>query len=69
MATVSMSPGQLVPDVRVGEWSMPLNARDDVGRLDPGIPRSDLWARAKEPIDQVGCVYTARANCHSNVDP
>ncbi len=52
--------GQLVPDVRVGEWSMPWNARDGVGRLGPGIPKSDFWASAKEGIDQVGCVYTAQ---------
>jgi hypothetical protein len=52
--------GQLVPDVKVGEWSMPWNARDGVGRLGPGIPKSDFWASAKEGIDQVGCVYTAQ---------
>ena len=51
---------QLVPDARVGEWSMPWNARDGVGRLGPGIPKSDFWASAKEGIDQVGCVYTAQ---------
>ena len=50
----------VVPDVRVGEWSMPWNARDGVGRLGPGIPKSDFWASAKEGIDQVGCVYTAQ---------
>lgn len=52
--------GQLVADVRVGEWSMPWNARDGVGKLGPGIPKSDFWASAKEGIDQVGCVYTAQ---------
>jgi hypothetical protein len=51
---------QLVPDVRVGDWVMPWNARDGVGRLGPGIPKSDFWASAKEGIDQVGCVYTAQ---------
>jgi DUF2075 family protein len=39
---------------------MPWNARDGVGRLGPGIPKSDFWASAKEGIDQVGCVYTAQ---------
>jgi uncharacterized protein len=39
---------------------MPWNARDGVGRLVPGIPKSDLWASAKEGIDQVGSVYTAQ---------
>ncbi len=51
---------QLTTDVRVGDWSMPWNARDGVGRLGPGIPKSDFWASAKEGIDQVGCVYTAQ---------
>ena len=39
---------------------MPWNAQDGVGRLGPGIPKSDFWASAKEGIDQVGCVYTAQ---------
>jgi DUF2075 family protein len=52
--------GTLEPDVRVGDWSMPWNARDGVGRLAAGIPKSDFWASAKEGIDQVGCVYTAQ---------
>lgn len=52
--------GELVPDVRVGEWSMPWNAKSDAKRLGPGIPKSDFWASAKEGINQVGCVYTAQ---------
>ncbi len=52
--------GDLVPDVRVGEWSMPWNAKDGVGRLGSGIPKSDFWASAPEGINQVGCVYTAQ---------
>ena len=51
---------ELVPDVRVGEWSMPWNAKSDARKLGPGIPKSDFWASAKEGIDQVGCVYTAQ---------
>jgi hypothetical protein len=51
---------QLVPDVRVGDWAMPWNAKTESRRLGPGIPRSDFWASAKEGIDQVGCVYTAQ---------
>ncbi len=50
----------LEPGVRVGDWSMPWNARDGIGRLGPGIPKSDFWASAKEGIEQVGCVYTAQ---------
>ncbi len=52
--------GQLLPDVKVGEWSMPWNAKAEARRLGPGIPKSDFWASAKEGIDQVGCVYTAQ---------
>jgi DUF2075 family protein len=52
--------GYLVPDVRVGDWAMPWNAKAEAHRLGPGIPKSDFWASAKEGIDQVGCVYTAQ---------
>jgi hypothetical protein len=52
--------GNLIDDVRVGEWSMPWNAKAESTRLGPGIPKSDFWASAKEGIDQVGCVYTAQ---------
>jgi hypothetical protein len=52
--------GLLVPDVSVGDWAMPWNAKAEARRLGPGIPKSDFWASAKEGIDQVGCVYTAQ---------
>jgi uncharacterized protein len=52
--------GELVDDVRVGDWSMPWNAKADARRLAPGIPKSDFWASGKEGINQVGCVYTAQ---------
>ncbi len=52
--------GRLVPDVRVGDWSMPWNAKSEARRLAPGIPKSDFWASAGEGIEQVGCVYTAQ---------
>ena len=51
--------GELEPDVRVGDWSMPWNARPEAGRLAPGIPKSDFWASDPRGIEQVGCVYTA----------
>jgi DUF2075 family protein len=47
-------------DGRVGDWSMPWNAKSDARKLGSGIPKSDFWASAKEGIDQVGCVYTAQ---------
>jgi len=52
--------GNLIDDVRAGEWAMPWNAQAGAGRLGRGIPKSDFWASAKEGIDQVGCVYTAQ---------
>jgi hypothetical protein len=52
--------GQLVPDVKVGDWAMPWNAKPDGKRIGPGIPKSDFWASDSRGIDQVGCVYTAQ---------
>ena len=52
--------GSLVPDVRVGDWAMPWNAKAEARRLGPGIPKSDFWASDPRGIDQVGCVYTAQ---------
>jgi hypothetical protein len=52
--------GNLVEDVRVGEWAMPWNAQANAGKLAPGIPKSDFWASDPKGIEQVGCVYTAQ---------
>lgn len=52
--------GTLVPDVQVGSWSMPWNAKPDAGRLARGIPKSNFWNSDPGGIDQVGCVYTAQ---------
>ncbi len=52
--------GNLVDDVKVGDWSMPWNAKAEASRLGPGIPKSDFWASDKGGIEQVGCVYTAQ---------
>lgn len=52
--------GQLVPDVVVGDWQMPWNARAEAGALAAGIPKSDYWATDPRGLDQVGCVYTAQ---------
>ncbi len=52
--------GELVPDVVVGDWQMPWNARADAGRLAEGIPASDYWASDPGGLEQVGCVYTAQ---------
>jgi len=52
--------GELVPDVVVGDWRMPWNARAEAGRLAKGIPGSDYWASGPGGLEQVGCVYTAQ---------
>jgi hypothetical protein len=52
--------GELVPDVVIGDWRRPWNARAESGRLAVGIPKSDYWATEPEGIAQVGCVYTAQ---------
>ena len=52
--------GTLVPDVKVGAWQMPWNAKPDAGRLAPGIPPSNFWASDPNGLDQVGCVSTGQ---------
>jgi hypothetical protein len=52
--------GTLHPDVVVGAWKMPWNARSDAGRLATGIPKESDWARLPGGVDQVGCIYTAQ---------
>jgi hypothetical protein len=52
--------GELVPDVKVGDWEMPWNAQAGSGKLALGIPKSDFWASDPNGIEQVGCVYTAQ---------
>jgi uncharacterized protein len=54
------SAGDLLPDVEIGSWARPWNARPDAGRLRKGIPPAPLWAYDPRGIDQVGCVYTAQ---------
>jgi uncharacterized protein len=52
--------GSLVPDVKVGAWQMPWNAKSDAGRLADGIPQERFWASDPRGINQVGCIYTAQ---------
>ncbi len=52
--------GELEPDVVIGDWRMPWNAKSDSGALGPDIPKSHYWASDPHGIDQVGCVYTAQ---------
>jgi hypothetical protein len=52
--------GHLVPDVQIGGWARPWNAKPNSGQLADGIPKSHLWAHEEGGIDQVGCIYTAQ---------
>jgi DUF2075 family protein len=52
--------GHLIPDVNLGDWQMPWNARSGEGRLAAGIPKEDFWASDPRGIEQVGCIYTAQ---------
>jgi DUF2075 family protein len=50
--------GRLVPDVRIGDWSMPWNSSSE--KYVDGAPPRALWATDPAGIDQVGCIYTAQ---------
>ncbi len=52
--------GTLAPDVSIGGWARPWNAKEGAGRLARGIPKAALWAYEPGGIDQVGCIYTAQ---------
>lgn len=52
--------GTLVPDVVIGDWARPWNARSGAGRLARGVPREHVWATDPGGIHQVGCIYTAQ---------
>lgn len=52
--------GTLVPDVVIGEWDRPWNAKSGAGRLAKGVPKEHLWATDPGGIHQVGCIYTAQ---------
>ncbi|MFJ6195584.1 DNA/RNA helicase domain-containing protein [Micromonospora sp. NPDC092111] len=50
--------GQLVPDVRIGSWSKPWNAKSEYPPR--GIPAGSYWATESSGFEQVGCIYTAQ---------
>jgi uncharacterized protein len=52
--------GNLVPDVVVGDWVRPWNAKPESARLARGIPKSHYWSTDPGGINQVGCIYTAQ---------
>jgi len=52
--------GGLRKDVKIGSFQRPWNARPEMTRLPPGIPKANLWAYEPGGIDQIGCIYTAQ---------
>lgn len=48
----------LVPDVKIGDWERPWNAKPD--KRVPDAPESHYWASDDRGFGQVGCVYTAQ---------
>ncbi|MBP2334560.1 hypothetical protein JOF41_000738 [Saccharothrix coeruleofusca] len=48
----------LVPDVKIGDWERPWNAKPD--KRVPDAPESHYWASDERGFGQVGCVYTAQ---------
>jgi hypothetical protein len=49
---------RLIPDVVIGDWARPWNAKGD--RTVGDAPPSALWATFDGGFGQVGCVYTAQ---------
>ena len=48
----------LVPDVRIGDWARPWNAKS-TARVGEAPPKQ-LWGTAKGGFGQIGCIYTAQ---------
>ena len=54
------SAGDLVKDVRIGEFAMPWETHDKITSIPKGYVRWYEWAYRPEGIKQVGCIYTAQ---------
>lgn len=52
--------GQLVKDVRIGDFAMPWETHGDITKPPPGYVKWYEWAYKPEGIKQVGCIYTAQ---------
>jgi len=51
---------RLEPDVRIGDWHRPWNAKKDKYCEGGTVPPSDIWSVHEDGIGQIGCVYTAQ---------
>ncbi len=52
--------GQLVNDVRIGDFHRPWNAKPEATRLAKDIPPATFWASDPNGFAQIGCIYTAQ---------
>ena len=52
--------GDLIKDVRIGDFAMPWETHDKITRTPPGYVKWFEWAYRLEGIKQVGCIYTAQ---------
>jgi uncharacterized protein len=54
------SSGDLVKDVKIGDFAMPWETHDKITSIPKGYVRWYEWAYRSEGIKQVGCIYTAQ---------
>lgn len=52
--------GEMVKDVRIGDFAMPWETHDKITSIPKGYVRWYEWAYRTEGIRQVGCIYTAQ---------
>jgi DUF2075 family protein len=52
--------GELVKDVKIGEFAMPWETHGDIAKPPVGYVKWYEWAYLPEGIKQVGCIYTAQ---------
>jgi len=52
--------GELVKDVRIGDFAMPWETHDKITHIPKGYVKWYEWAYRPEGIKQVGCIYTAQ---------
>ena len=52
--------GDLVKDVRIGNFAMPWETKDTIKNVPAGYVKWYEWAYKPEGVKQVGCIYTAQ---------
>jgi len=52
--------GELIKDVRIGDFAMPWETHDEITKPPIGYVKWYEWAYLPEGIKQVGCIYTAQ---------